>query len=74
MACDEPRFYKKSSDQHTKNACDVAYYNVLSWLTEIETGTPHTFQLIHPNSYTPTRPARGRGTTLLLYYSATLLE
>ena len=37
---DQARFYKKSSDQHTKNACDVAYYNVLGWLTEIETGMP----------------------------------
>ena len=37
---DQARFYKKSSDQHMKNACDVAYYNVLGWLTEIETGEP----------------------------------
>ena len=41
VECDEPRLYKKQSDQHTKNACDVAYYNVLSWLTELETGKPY---------------------------------
>lgn len=41
VECDEPRFYKKKNDQHFKNACDVAYYNVLSWLTELETGKPY---------------------------------
>ena len=41
VECDEPRFYKRKNEQHFKNACDVAYYNVLSWLTELETGKPY---------------------------------
>ena len=29
---------KKRSDQHFKSSNDIAYYNVLSWLTALETG------------------------------------
>ena len=38
VECDEPRLYEKRSNQHVKTACDVAYYNVLGWLTALETG------------------------------------
>ena len=40
VECDEGRLTKKRSDQHIKSSCDVAYYNVISWLTMIETGRP----------------------------------
>lgn len=40
VACDDDRFFKKRSDQHTKTACDVAYYNVVSWFNRLETGKP----------------------------------
>ena len=40
VECDEARLTKKRSDQHIKSSCDVAYYNVISWLTQIETGRP----------------------------------
>ena len=48
---DEPRFYKKKNEQHFKNACDVAYYNVLSWLTELETGKPYKREEDRPFEY-----------------------
>ncbi len=38
VECNEPRLLAKKSGQHVRTACDVAYYNVLRWLTQIETG------------------------------------
>jgi hypothetical protein len=32
--------FEVKSNQQVKTACDVAYYNVLSWLTSLETGSP----------------------------------
>ncbi|KAJ1628509.1 hypothetical protein T492DRAFT_1017924 [Pavlovales sp. CCMP2436] len=38
VECDDERFFKKRSDQLVKNACDVAYYNVVNWFAKLETG------------------------------------
>ena len=36
--CDEPRLTAKRSDQHFKSSNDISYYNVLGWLTQLESG------------------------------------
>merc|ERR1740130_282256 len=38
LECNDPRLTKKKSSMHVKSACDVAYYNIVRWLTMIETG------------------------------------
>jgi dynein assembly factor 3 len=40
VTCDEPRLTNKKSDRHHKSSCDIAYYNVLGWLSEMENGVP----------------------------------
>lgn len=40
VECNDQRFFAKKSDQIVKTACDVAYYNVVGWLTQLETGRP----------------------------------
>ena len=38
VTCDDQRLTDKKSDRHTKSSNDIAYYTVLQWLCEIETG------------------------------------
>lgn len=40
VEADDARLFDVKSNQQVKTACDVAYYNVLSWLTSLETGAP----------------------------------
>eukprot|EP00967_Tisochrysis_lutea_P148452 scaffold283696_cov28-Tisochrysis_lutea.AAC.1 len=40
VEADDPKLFEVKSHQQVKTACDVAYYNVLSWLSCIETGSP----------------------------------
>uniref|UniRef100_A0A7S2E2B1 Vps72/YL1 C-terminal domain-containing protein n=1 Tax=Haptolina brevifila TaxID=156173 RepID=A0A7S2E2B1_9EUKA len=44
VRCEETRLTNKKSDRHIKSSCDIAYFNVLSWLSEIETGVPFTLK------------------------------
>ena len=40
VTCEDERLTKKRSDQHFKSSCDIAYHNVLNWLSALESGTP----------------------------------
>ena len=42
--CADERLTKKRGEQHTKSSCDIAYYNVLSWLACLETNSPFTLK------------------------------
>jgi len=44
IQCAEKRLTNKRSDSHIKSSCDIAYFNMLSWLSEIETGVPFTLK------------------------------
>jgi hypothetical protein len=41
VECDDARFFAKRQDQVVKTSQDVAYYNVVGWFTQLETG--HAF-------------------------------
>eukprot|EP00965_Chrysotila_dentata_P168503 5564374-Pleurochrysis_carterae.AAC.1 len=45
VECDDERFVKQKNGQHVKTACDVAFYNVLGWLTALETGRKFTIRV-----------------------------
>ena len=38
VSCIDVRLTNKKGGQHHKSSCDLAYYNVLDWLTSLETG------------------------------------
>jgi dynein assembly factor 3 len=38
VSCVEGRLTNKKGGHHHKSSCDLAYYNVLDWLTSLETG------------------------------------
>jgi len=38
VSCVDGRLTNKKGGQHHKSSCDLAYYNVLDWLTSLETG------------------------------------
>jgi len=44
VECDDERLLKQVNGQHVKTACDVAYYNVLCWLTALETGRSYSIK------------------------------
>ena len=39
VTCADERLMNKRSDRHHKSSCDLAYHNVLSYLSELETGS-----------------------------------
>ena len=44
VECDDERLTNKRNDMHHKSSCDIAYYNTLSYLSQIETGQPFSLK------------------------------
>ena len=60
VTCDDNRLTDKKSDRHTKSSNDIAYYTMLQWLCELESGKHFGLKQVAGAPQCPPKPAAAR--------------